>query len=113
MWYFNALKKPHEDYSIDINKITCITTDGAASMTKCKSGLIALMKKYNQNLKSVHCLIHQESLIAKLGVPDAKKMADVVMSIVNKCISAGATKRRSFWSFLEESQTEVPDLVKM
>ncbi|MEN2500014.1 MAG: hypothetical protein MHMPM18_004189 [Marteilia pararefringens] len=42
-------------------------------MTGCKSGLIALMKKDNPNLKSVDCLIHQESLIAKLGVPDAKK----------------------------------------
>ena len=39
----------------------------------------------------LQCKIHQENLVAKAGILEAKKFSDMVMKIGNKCISSGAT----------------------
>ena len=110
---FEALKKSLDAFEISFKQITAITTDGAAAMTGNKSGLIALIRKENPLIHSFHCIIHQESLVAKLGIKSAKPMADKVMSIVNKLISGGALKHRQFRNMLEETNAALPDISKM
>ena len=91
-----------------------ITTDRAAAMTRIKSGLIALVKFENSNIKSFDCIMHQESLVAKSSVsPTAKAFADKLMHIVNKIVSAGAQRHRKFKLQLEESGSNLSDLSKM
>lgn len=110
---FEVLKQVLSDYSISFENVSSITTDGAASMTGKKSGVAALMKNENKLIKSIHCIIHQESLIAKLGIPSAKPTADKVMTIINKLISAGALRHRQFKIFLEENESPISDMSKM
>lgn len=93
--------------------LTAITTDGAASMVGKRNGLVALMKKDNPKLISLQCIIHQENLLAKSGIAQAKPFADTVMKIINKCIAAGATRHRQFREFLKEYEAETDDLHKM
>ena len=97
---FNVLKESLADHEISFGDITAITTDGAAAMTGSKSGLTALLKRENPLIKSFKCIIHQESLIAKLGISSAKKFADNVMKIVNKIVSAGSLRHREFKALL-------------
>ena len=97
---FNVLKESLADHEISFGDITAITTDGAAAMTGSKSGLTALLKRENPLIKSFKCIIHQESLIAKLGISSAKKFADNVMKIVNKIVSVGSLRHRKFKALL-------------
>ena len=110
---FNSLKSTMTDYQIDFSKITAVTTDGAAAMTGYKSGLMSYIKKENPKIAFFRCIIHQESLLAKLGISSAKPMADQVMSIINKVISGGALKHRLFRKFLNENGAPISDLTKM
>lgn len=98
---------------IAYSDITAVTTDGAASMTGKKKGLVTLLKKENPNLISLQCIIHQENLVAKSGISSAKPFADTVMKIINKTISSGATRHRQFREFLVENESEAADLSKM
>lgn len=102
-----------ETMKISYSDITAVTTDGAASMTGKKNGLVALLKKENPKLISLQCIIHQENLVAKSGIRSAKPFADTVMKIINKTISAGATRHRQFREFLVENESETADLSKM
>jgi hypothetical protein len=61
-----------------IQKLDRLVTDGAPRMARCNSGLLSLLTddvKYtiDRDLMISHCLIHQDSLCAKL-----LKMAYVV-----------------------------------
>jgi hypothetical protein len=47
---------------LDWNRCVAICTDGAASMTGHKSGLISKIQKLNPNIKAVHCIIHRQAL---------------------------------------------------
>lgn len=100
-------------YQIEIKDITCITSDGAASMIGVRNGVVAKLKEANPKLISLQCIIHQENLVAKAGIPEAVFFADKVMKIVNKCISSGATRHRLFRKFLEDCESDMNDLVKM
>lgn len=110
---FNALKNSLIKFDVPIEKIFSVTTDGASTMRGAKNGLLAKLKDVNKYIVPIHCIIHQESLIAKNGIPCAKKMADKVMIIVNKCISSGALRCRKFQSFLEENDAAVKSIPKM
>ena len=108
-----ALDVIFDRYEIDAKKITSITTDGEATMVGIRKGLVTLLKERNANIISMKCIIHQESLCAKTGIPEAKAFTDGVMKIVNKAISAGATKHRQFRNFLSENDSSICDLSKM
>ena len=110
---FASLKDTLRNFDLSFKDIVSVTTDGAAAMTGERSGLIALIRNENQNIKHFHYIIHQESLMAKMGIPAAKTMADKVMHIVNKIIGAGALRHRKFKIFLKEVEATIPDISKM
>lgn len=110
---FTALKKTLSNFDIDICKISAITTDGAPSMVGRKEGLAEKMRRENPKLINFHCLIHQENLTAKMGIPEAKKFSDFVMKIVNLLISGSSLKHRQFKNFLEQTNSELDSISKM
>ena len=60
-----------EYYKINLSKLVSITSDGGSNLKGKKIGFINLLKehmtknKIKNELKSFHCLLHQENLIAK------------------------------------------------
>ncbi|KAI4816686.1 hypothetical protein KUCAC02_009002 [Chaenocephalus aceratus] len=64
------------------NCIGCCT-DGARSMTGCKSGFVAHVRKVVPNVKVTHCIIHREALASKALQQDLGEVLDVVVRVVN------------------------------
>ena len=100
--------------NLSLSKLVGLTTDGAASMTGKENGTVALLKKYlqesdfTQDIITLHCFIHHESLCAQ-----SIKMTDV-MDVVVKCVNeilAKGSKHRQFRSFLLEMNTHYKNLV--
>ena len=56
---------------LPLSKLVGLTTDGAPSMTGKENGAVSLLKKhlreskFEQDILTVHCVIHQEALCAK------------------------------------------------
>ena len=108
-----AVKKSLDFYKVPISKIIAITTDGAPAMIGRKDGLVQKMRRENPHLMNFHCLIHQENLTAKMGIPEAKKFSDFVMKVINIVISGSSLKHRQFNNFLEETESEIATISKM
>ena len=57
-----------EVMNLNLAKLVSITTDGAPSMVEKNKGVVALLQKHmedqgiNNNIVTLHCLIHQEAL---------------------------------------------------
>ena len=96
--------------NLSLSKLVGLTTDGAASMTGKENRTVALLNKYlqesdfTQDVITLHCFIHQESLCAQSNV------TDVVVKCVNE-IRAKGLKHRQFQSFLLEMNAQYKDLV--
>ena len=82
-------------------------------MIGVRNGVVAKLKEVHPKLISLQCIIHQENLIVKVGIPETKVFSDQVMKIINKCISSGATRHRLFRQFLENFESDINDLEKM
>ena len=108
----NALH--HNIPNLSLSKLIGLTTDGAASMIGKENGAAALLKKYlqesdfTQDVVTLHCFIHQESLCAQ------SKTMTHVMDVAVKCVNeirAKGLKHRLFQSFLLEMNIQYKDLV--
>lgn len=75
-----------------------------------KSGFVGNLIKNNINVKTFHCVIHQENLAAKCLNSD--ETLKVVVNIINK-IRGGhnALTHRKFKQFLLECEADYRDLV--
>jgi len=57
-----------ENQNININKIFCVATDAAPAMVGKNKGFVKLRQDHiGRQVLSFHCIIHQESLCAKLS----------------------------------------------
>lgn len=65
--------------------IYCIglCTDGARSMTGCRSGFVAYVCRVVPNVKMTHCIIYREALASKVLQRDLGEVLDVVVRVVN------------------------------
>ena len=99
---------------LPLSKLVGLTTDGAPSMTGKGNGLVSLLKKhlreskFEQDILTVHCVIHQEALCSK-----TLKMTHV-MELVVKCVNeirAKGLKHRQFQLFLENVNAQYKDLI--
>jgi len=99
-----------EKFQLDPSKLCGLTTDGAPSMTGRTNGFA---KKFldtigSQGVVVNHCIVHQENLCTKvLGFTDVMK--DVVQCV--NYIRAGGLNHRQFKAFLEELDSDYPDVV--
>ena len=72
-----------------------ICTDGAAAMTGNVKGFISRIKAQNQNVRTTHCFLHREALVAKTLPKDLSDVLDGAVDIVN-FIKARPLKSRLF-----------------
>ncbi|XP_067937186.1 general transcription factor II-I repeat domain-containing protein 2A-like [Watersipora subatra] len=99
-----------DQFELDPSRLAGLTTDGTPSMTGKINGFT---KKFLDAIGSPevgvnHCIIHQETLCTKiLGFTD-------VMKSVVKCVNyirARGLNHRQFKAFLEELDSDYPDVV--
>lgn len=100
-----------DENGIDIKRLVCICTDGCPSMTGNNVGFISLLqRKYDVNILSFHCIIHQENLSARTTIPEVDDVMKTVINIVN-FIRARELNHRKFKSLLEELGSEYGDVL--
>lgn len=94
----------------NINKLSGVCTDGAASMVGKFNGLKGIMKKNNIDVPFYHCAIHQESLCAKSF--NIKSTMDTVIKIVNKLKGGqNSLTHRELKNFLKETESTYEDVI--
>jgi hypothetical protein len=93
------------DLKYDWRKLVSITSDGAPAMSGKEKGLIALLKRkliginINHKVINYHCIIHQESLCAK--ILKYENVMKIVVKTINFIRSRGLNHRQ-FQKFLIE-----------
>ncbi|XP_071053571.1 protein FAM200C-like [Onthophagus taurus] len=109
---FGALMEVLKKYKLPLEKLVCLTTDGAPTMTGITERVVARLKEAckqhgNNNLEHFHCIIHQQVLCSKvLNIGHGLK---IVTKIVNY-IRARRVSHRQFALFLEDIECEYTDL---
>ena len=93
-------------------KLFSLTTEGAPCMTGLRNGVVGRITKHMQdsdiNSLFLHCIIHQESLAAKI------LNWTCVLDIVTKCVNiirSRGLNHRQFREFLETLDTEEEDVI--
>ena len=100
-----------EKGQIDIKKIFAVTTDGAAAMVGRDRGFVTLIEeKIGHPVMKFHCIIHQESLCAKIPNSNLASVIATTIKIVNFNVARSATTHRQFGSFLDEMESAHRDL---
>lgn len=96
---------------IDLNKLFCETTDGAAAMIGKKKGFVKLLENHvGRKLLSFQCIIHQQSLCAKASTLTLVSVMKTVVEIINFVVSQSSLVHRQFKCleaievFLDEKQ---------
>lgn len=80
---FNAIDQFLSQHGISWKKCVGITTDGAAAMSGCKTGLLGQLKAVSPNIKWTHCCIHREALAVKKMPASLKNTFNEVVKIIN------------------------------
>ncbi|XP_055692067.1 SCAN domain-containing protein 3-like [Lutzomyia longipalpis] len=93
-----------------LDKLECVTMDGAPSMSGVKNGCGALIKRTNPDVKTLKCVIHSQVLSSrKIGL---KSSMDAATKVIN-CIRGGhnALTHRRFKEFLKNHGAPQKDLL--
>ncbi|KAL4135442.1 hypothetical protein QTP88_007051 [Uroleucon formosanum] len=109
---YNCVEKCLNELEVDWKTFSSITTDGAPAMLGVEGGLVSRLKSkaltYGVELKSFHCIIHQESLCSKkLKI---KHVMNIVIKTVN-WIRSHALNNRQFSALLEEMDAQYGCLI--
>lgn len=108
---FQAVKNTLKYFSLNLEKMSGIATDGAPAMVGKKQGLVKLIKNYigTDDLKfmSYHCVIHQENLCAK-SLNYENVMKSVIKIII--FIKSNAKTHRQFVEYLKDVSADFGDL---
>jgi len=87
-----------------------ICTDGAPAMAGSLNGFVALAKKCNANIKTTHCFLHREALVAKTIGKELKTVLDDVVTMVNY-IKSRPLKSRLFSQLCEAMDSKHTKLI--
>ena len=107
---YTAIKNCFREEGLQISKVLILVTDGAPAMIGIHNGLVALWKRDHPNILSLHCIIHQTVLCAKLsgGLND---IMDNVMAIINFVRSNSSLQHRELKKFVADKLAEHADLL--
>jgi len=101
-----------DEFNLQWDRLSSVSTDGASALTGVHKGLKALILQRLAELglppiPFIHCIIHREQLCIKsLGMKD---VMSVVVQVVN-FIRARGLKHREFRSILEDIGSEYDDI---
>lgn len=107
---FNKIVSFFEEKQLDLERINMLVTDGAPAMAGRTRGLSARLAGVAPQLKSVHCLIHQSVLCAKLS-GELKETMDSVMAIINFIRCTSSLQHRLFRQLLSDMSAQYNDLL--
>ena len=92
---FRCVKEYFEKHCISFHNVTAIATDGAPSMVGKYKGFLAIVKKENANIRTVHCVCHRQHLVAKNLTDELHSALQVFIKTINK-IKANPLNSRLF-----------------
>ena len=95
---------------LELSRINMLVTDGAPAMSGRTRGLSARLADVAPQLRSLHCLIHQSLLCAKLS-GELKETMDSVMAIINFIRSTSSLQHRLFRQLLSDMSAQYTDLL--
>ena len=112
--FFEAVNTVLAGLNLTTEKLQCIASDGAPSMTDTRRGALTLLENsmkddgHNHELLKVHCIIHQEALSAKLVT-----MHEVMQTVVKTVnfIRSRALNHRQFQQLLQEMDSKYDGLL--
>ncbi|KAL0152649.1 hypothetical protein M9458_052372 [Cirrhinus mrigala] len=107
---FGKISAFFKDSGLDMKRVCMLVTDGAPSMTGKVNGLAARWSAVAPQLISLHCIVHQAVLCAKLSGA-LKTTMDSVMAIINFIRSTSSLHHRLFRMLLSEMSAEHHDLL--
>ena len=108
---FKALDTYFLEHEIERKKCIGICTDGAASITGHRAGVVAKVKDIShQDIMSTHCIIHCEHLVAKKMSPELHKVLSDVIKIINE-IRHKALNSRIFEILCKETGSQYTHLL--
>jgi hypothetical protein len=98
---FSALDEYFQAQGLDWSKCVGVCTDGAASMTGHRSGVVAKIKDVaHPEILSTHCMIHREHLAAKKLSTELNTVMNDAVKIINE-IRSRAMNSRLFTTLCE------------
>lgn len=91
-----------EKHNIPLSNITAVATDGAPAMVGRYRGFASLLKKKVPNVRTVHCVLHRQHLVAKKLSGELHDVMKVCIRAINK-IKAHPLNSRLFALLCEEN----------
>ena len=107
---FEITKKFFCDNGLDMKKICLLVTDGAPSMVGKASGFVQRLKEVAPTVQSLHCIIHQSVLCAKLS-GHFKNVMETIMKIINSIRSKSSLQHRLFRKVLQDMAAQHRDIL--
>uniref|UniRef100_A0A673BZ39 DUF4371 domain-containing protein n=1 Tax=Sphaeramia orbicularis TaxID=375764 RepID=A0A673BZ39_9TELE len=107
---FNKIVSFFEEYNLDLACVSMLVMDGAPSMMGRDQGLAARMAAAAPQMRSLHCLIHQSLLCAKLS-GELKETMNSVMAVINFIGCTSSLQHRRFRKLLTDMSAEYKDLL--
>lgn len=99
-----------KDNGLNLDHVNMLVTDGAPSMAGRVKGLAARLSAVAPRMKSLHCLIHQSVLCARLS-GELKNTMDSVMAIINFIRATSSLQHRLFRQLLADTSADYSDLL--
>jgi len=97
-----------ESQNTNINKIFNVTTDATPAIVGKNKGFVKLLQDHiGRQVLSFHCIIHQESLCAKMS---SLCLNSVMETVTNFIVSRSSLIHRQFKSLLQEMESTYTDL---
>ena len=95
---------------IPMKNIIVSATDGAAAMVGKYCGFTAILKKAIPLVKTIHCVVHQQHLVAKKITEPLNSSMDIVIKSVNK-IKAHRLNSRLFKQLCSDNDEKLERLL--
>ena len=108
MLYYAAI---YQGISVSAHKMSENDKNAAAMFGKQKRFVKFLVNHIGRLLLSFHCIIHHESLCAKISLLDLRSVMETVVKIVNFIVSHSSLIYRQFKSLLQEIESEYGDML--
>ena len=99
-----------KDNELNLENVNMLVTDGAPSMSGRVKGLSARLAVLAPKMKSLHCLIHQSVLCARLS-GELKDTMDSVMALINFIRATSSLQHRLFRQLLADMSADHSDLL--